>query len=253
VRHARSGDLFLVANTHTVVGQKTHAIRGSTQAKITCFKEMCMHSVMEHCMALAAAQGQCHVVIAGDWNIEASSVDKVMQERPTGEDWWSVGDRRDFIVSTCGSWQVKADVVSHDKMHKAVLAQLQPTPEPVKLTPFWDNLNERVKLMSRHLVERLRKRAAKRGRDAASLATEAMDEELARQREDDKARSELRALKRQRKVEAEHVESMQKIKDRKRQRKEQDADREEAPKRRRADDGGIQHPATANDLHQACC
>jgi len=216
-------------------------------------------------MALAASQGQCHVVIAGDWNIEASSVDKVMQERPTGEDWWSVGDRRDFIVSTCGSWHVKADVVSHDKMHKAVLAQLQPTPEPavlaqlqptpepVKLTPFWDNLNERVKLMSRHLVERLRKRAAKRGRDAASLATEAMDEELARQSEDDKARSELRALKRQRKVEAEHVESMQKVKDRKRQRKKQDADREEAPKRRRADDGGIQHPATANDLHQACC
>ena len=80
-----------------------------------------------------------------------------------------------------------------------------------------------------------------------------MDEELARQSEDDKARSELRALKRQRKVEAEHVESMQKIKDRKRQRKKQDADREEAPKRRRADDGGIQHPATANDLHQACC
>ena len=147
--------------------------------------------------------------------IEASSVAKVMQERPTGEDWWSVGDdRRDFIVSTCGSWQVKAGVVSHDKVHKAVLAQLQPTPELVKLTTVWDNLDERVKLMSRHLVERLRKRAAKRGRDAASLATEAMDEELARQSEDDKARSELRALKRQRKVEAEHVESMQKIKDR---------------------------------------
>ena len=66
MRHLRSGDLFLVANTHTVAGKTTHAIPGKSPKARTSFKEVCMQNVMEQCMALAASQGQCHVVVAGD-------------------------------------------------------------------------------------------------------------------------------------------------------------------------------------------
>ena len=143
LRHLRSGDLFLMANTHTVSGRKARAIPGNTPQARLSFKELCMQNVMGQCVALAAsqrqAQEQCHVVLAGDWNVEASSVYKAMQRRPTGEDWWWVGDdRRDFIVSTCAAWQVMVGVVAHDKQHNAAVAQLQPTTEPVKLTPHWD-------------------------------------------------------------------------------------------------------------------
>ena len=98
-----------------------------------------MDSVLKQSMALAASQGKCHMVAAGDWNMEESAVTSVMHGRPAAEQWWSTGKRQAFIRSTCESWQME---VAHDKQHTAVVAQLQPNAQPVSSTPTWDNLRE---------------------------------------------------------------------------------------------------------------
>jgi hypothetical protein len=100
-----------------------------------------MESVLNQTMAFAASQGRCNAVAAGAWNMTEEAVSTVMQERPAGERWWSIGTAKDFILSTCESWQMEA---AHDKQHTAVVAQLQPSAQPVSSTPTWGNLRERI-------------------------------------------------------------------------------------------------------------
>ena len=202
MQHVHTGEKFVIANMHTTAGRKLHAITGNLRQRLL-LKHQCMVSVLNQTMAFAASQGRCNAVAAGDWNMTEETVSKVMQERPAGERWWSIGTDKDFILSTCESWQVEVDVTAHDNAHTAWVAQLQPSEQPAPPTPTRDNLSEKVLRAARQMVARFRARAVRRAEEAR-LAAEAMEEKLAQQSEKSGTRQEEEALALAGQVQAEH-------------------------------------------------
>ena len=152
-----------------------------------------MDSVLKQSMALAASQGKCHMVAAGDWNMEESAVTSVMHARPA----LAIGRPSYVPHASRGRWK---------------------WPTTSSTRPWWRNcsqthnrsrqpqrgtISESALHTALQMVARFRARAARRGEEAR-LAAETMGEELARQSENLGTRQEEEVLDWERKVEAKH-------------------------------------------------